>query len=88
MYEQLKSAIGAVMFFLVYLLASIGTATISFTVAVVMYTGKRLNIEICHELYRDFIEISRESFDRSLNHILVVLPDKVRQSLGYEMECW
>lgn len=77
-----------VVFWFGYLIASIATATISFVVAQVVWVGKRLNIEVCREVYTDLLELSRESFDRFLNHIQVVLPDKVRQSFAFEMECW
>lgn len=77
-----------VVFWLGYLIASIATATITFVVAQVVWVGKRLNIEVCREAYTDLIEISRESFDRFLNRIQAVLPDRVRQSFAFEMKCW
>lgn len=95
MFEYLKSVranfneLGeTVVFWLGYILASITTAGITLVLAMVMQLGKFLNIEVCREAYTDLIEISRESFDRFLNHIQVILPDKVRRSLAWEMECW
>ena len=77
-----------VMFFLGYIIASVATATISFIAASIMCVGIRLNILDCREAHEELIDISRESFDRFLNHILVLLPDKLRESLGYELGTW
>jgi hypothetical protein len=88
MFEQLKSAILAVMFFIGYLLAAVTTISITGVTAAVAFTGKQLDIASCHELYRDMIILSQKSIGCFLNYIMSVLPDRVREHLTLEMEYW
>jgi hypothetical protein len=82
------SIIAQILFFIGYLFAGTIASVSLGCVGTILYLGSKLHINICKDLWEDVIDLAYESFDRSLNHIMSYVPDKVRKWTGYEMELY
>lgn len=82
-YSRCKSSFDRMMFHFGYLVTAFCVGTYYHTRAIISYMRLK-DKETYNEYTERLLEVGDESFDRFLNHLRPLLPDKWRQMLVYE----